>query len=664
MYTQFLSLFAAIAAASVTVACPGLDHEHSLAPRSQRGATQPNGGKSLVRPLTWGQVQVLHTTDIHGWYQGHLKASEPEPNYSADWGDFASFVSHMRKLAKKKGADLLVVDTGDLHDGAGLSDAARPVAGHDSDNFHSLIQYDVLSVGNHELYNYTIAHDTYQYFRPAQRKDGTNRYLASNVNITLPGATSSVPMGERFVKFKTDLGRRVTALGVLFDFTGQDKNLYVQKVDDMVKERWFDDAITEEPDFFLLAGHLPVRKDKWPVVINAVRAKHPDTPILVLGGHTHIRDCMTYDSNAVGIESGRYLETIGWLAVNSSSFHDHKHHGHAHQYHHRQHKFERRDDSAQAATSSNSTTVTFSRSYIDANRRNYAIHAGLTSTSKLDTPTGRQISKRLQKLADRLNLSHVFGVAPHDYYLDRVAPSDPDSLLNLLTNKVLPTVISTSNPERQGTPSIVLANSGSQRFDVYSGNLTRNDQYIVSPFLDAFLYIKDVQYQYAKQIVDQLNKAGAYRRSETYDTDAEKYARGEVDHIYTAWRRAQSVASVDERRHLAELDAHADAQQAATATLGYVTKDDCPGQGDDTVHTAIPYALQPDYIQSPPTGNLTVLSDSSPVDVVFVDFIQSSVISILNSLQKDKTYSTADVSVYNSLTTQDLYPKYAEKAWN
>jgi hypothetical protein len=33
-------------------------------------------------------------------------------------------------------------------------------------------------------------------------------------------------------------GRKVTSLGVLFDFTGNDHNTTVQKVEDMVKEAW------------------------------------------------------------------------------------------------------------------------------------------------------------------------------------------------------------------------------------------------------------------------------------------------------------------------------------------------------------------------------------------------------------------------------------------
>ena len=38
------------------------------------------------RPLEWGDINILHTTDTHGWLLGHQKSSFPEPNYR-----FASF---------------------------------------------------------------------------------------------------------------------------------------------------------------------------------------------------------------------------------------------------------------------------------------------------------------------------------------------------------------------------------------------------------------------------------------------------------------------------------------------------------------------------------------------------------------------------------------------
>jgi len=33
------------------------------------------------RDLVWGDFNVLHTTDIHGWLLGHQRTSWPEPNY-------------------------------------------------------------------------------------------------------------------------------------------------------------------------------------------------------------------------------------------------------------------------------------------------------------------------------------------------------------------------------------------------------------------------------------------------------------------------------------------------------------------------------------------------------------------------------------------------------
>lgn len=59
-------------------------------------------------PLEWGQLNFLHTTDTHGWLEGHLK----EQNYGADWGDYLSFTQRMKERADDLGVDLLLVDTG------------------------------------------------------------------------------------------------------------------------------------------------------------------------------------------------------------------------------------------------------------------------------------------------------------------------------------------------------------------------------------------------------------------------------------------------------------------------------------------------------------------------------------------------------------------------
>jgi 2',3'-cyclic-nucleotide 2'-phosphodiesterase (5'-nucleotidase family) len=103
----------------LAVACPDGDHAHEIMRRADPSVplTPPS------RPLVWGDVNIIHTTDSHGWLLGHQKTSFPEPNYrcvslihswsahlpytneyehvlSGDFGDFASFVAHMKDIAK------------------------------------------------------------------------------------------------------------------------------------------------------------------------------------------------------------------------------------------------------------------------------------------------------------------------------------------------------------------------------------------------------------------------------------------------------------------------------------------------------------------------------------------------------------------------------------
>lgn len=52
----------------------------------------------------------------------------------------------MKHKAGRLGVDLLLVDTGDLHDGNGLSDATKP-NGLLSNPIHQEVDYDVLAIG-------------------------------------------------------------------------------------------------------------------------------------------------------------------------------------------------------------------------------------------------------------------------------------------------------------------------------------------------------------------------------------------------------------------------------------------------------------------------------------------------------------------------------------
>lgn len=91
-------------------ACYGeLEHDVVLTRNVRRMQPDAQNATSLPRgPLPWGQLNFLHTTDTHGWLEGHIK----EQSFSGDFGDFVSFTKHMKQRARKLGVDLLLVDTG------------------------------------------------------------------------------------------------------------------------------------------------------------------------------------------------------------------------------------------------------------------------------------------------------------------------------------------------------------------------------------------------------------------------------------------------------------------------------------------------------------------------------------------------------------------------
>jgi hypothetical protein len=198
---------------------------------------------------------------------------------------------------------------------------------------------------------------------------------------------------------------------------------------------------------------------------------------------------------------------------------------------------------------------------------------------------------------------------------------------------------------------VLLANSGSQRFDIYKGPFTKNDQLTASPFTDAFLYIPDVPLSAASKLLPILNGEGEQRRSleSLAAREADAYARGWVGTRYRDWLRRMDQASDGPAR-----------RASGNATLGYVTKDSCPGTGDDTPHVALPYYSSPPFAQSA----LPAVAEDAPIDLVFVDFIETQLLGILNQVQSAVKYSTADVKTYSPVLANEVLGLYAEKAWN
>ena len=99
---------------------------------------------------------------------------------------------------------------------------------------------------------------------------------------------------------------------------------------------------------------------------------------------------------------------------------------------------------------------------------------------------------------------------------------------------------------------------------MYSGSFTKNDQLTASPFADSFLFIPNVTFSVANQVLPTLNHAGANQRRALdvlEEREKELYARGYVDTVYRRWLEEMDRRNEIERR------------AATNLTLGYVTTD-------------------------------------------------------------------------------------------
>lgn len=462
MMTKVLFLSALLWAALPAFGCENCQGEHVRnVPRMQPGAR--NATVAPRGPLAWGQLNFLHTTDTHGWLEGHLK----EQNYGADWGDFVSFTRHMKHKSGNLGVDLLLIDTGDLHDGNGLSDASSPNGALSNLVFEN-VDYDLLTIGNHELYVTDIAYETFNQFSKVYGE----RYLTSNVQILNNKTGEFEYIGSKFRYFTTAHGLRIMSFGVLYDFTGNSNVSRVIKAADLVKERWFLDAIQypEPIDLFLVIGHNPVRPtaggSTFGTLYKAIRGLRPDTPIQAFGGHTHIRDFAIFDEKSTGLESGRYCETVGWLSmsgINSSTFKGN--------VNPRGVPNPTQPAINVTATGGNLTksNLLYQRRYLDFNRLTFAYHAVGSQDNTFDFHSGERVTELITTDRTALNLTALYGCAPATYCQSCKPFGAEGNIFPLLATALATTVI---NQSRADIPRLIIINTGSVRFDLVEGPFT------------------------------------------------------------------------------------------------------------------------------------------------------------------------------------------------
>lgn len=604
---------------------------------AQPGAAQP--AAVPMRPLQWGRLNFLHTTDTHGWHGGHLQ----EGQYSGDWGDYVSFAAHMRAEADRRGVDLLVVDTGDRVEGNGLYDASSPKGRYTYDVFREQ-HLDLISSGNHELYVAATADREAAVSVP----NFPGAYIASNLDYVNPATGLPEPLAPRYRRLRTKhQGLRVTALGFLFDFTGNANNTVVHPVRKVVREPWFRSLAADyETDIFVVIGHVGIRMDEFKVVYAALREHHADTPIVFLGGHAHVRDATSYGPNSIAVASGRYLETIGWVSVDNLPA--------------------RRGS---LGTSPPKNEPTFARRYIDNNVLGLQHHSNTTADT-FPTEHGKRVSAFIGRARTRLELDHKIGCAPRTLWMSRAPHGSDDSVFTWLEQHVLPDVL---RPEsRRGRPTLALMNTGGIRFDIFEGRFTRDATYIVSPFVSGFRFVRDVPYAVASKVLEILN-AGGTILADAAGGDVRLMAVPEAwsGRDETAWAKADDYMPETDRGAQAALVGGTDRGGGGDEVLvsGYTTRDDFGNDGDDAVHSPIRFYQSPNCIQAqinmPPSAEgESGVNAAAPetVDLVFLDFIQPWVLVALR-LAGGRVYDDGDVEKYIEGTFSQLMEQWIAANW-
>lgn len=584
-------------------------------------AMQPSAAQPVAAPmraLQWAQLNFLHTTDTHGWHGGHLQESQ----YSADWGDYISFAKHMRASADERGVDLLLVDTGDRVEGNGLYDASTPKGQFTYDIYREQ-DIDLICTGNHELYQW----DTVERERNQTVPNYKDNYLASNLDYIDPKTGEAVPMAQRYKKFQTKNQKlNVVAFGFLFDFTGNANNTRVQKVADTIKEEWFQNAIREKPDIFVVIGHIGLRMDELKKIFDAIRKQNWFTPIAIFGGHAHVRDAITFDSRAYGIASGRYFETIGWMSV---------------------------DGIPKKSEDFNSMAVSFNRRYIDNNLYGLYAHTELNETT-FPTEHGRNVSKMITQARKEMNLDKRYGCAPQNYWMARTPYPSDDSIFTLLDQRILPDII--YNKTRKSIPRLAIINTGAIRFDIFKGPFTVDTTYIVSPFQSKMTYIPEVEYSVAKKVLALLNKQT--KILDMPDHDPRMMGPPEQWHItkdiiYPDLPPIKSLVQDDGQKPLSGPEDKPD------LVGGYTTKDDIGTDGDDAIHSPINFYVQPNCIQS----EIDFPKEGEPekVDLVFTDFITSWVLMALKFSGGD--YNATAVELWDEAPFTDMLAGWIKDNW-
>lgn len=390
-------------------------------------------------------------------------ANRHVPTQTADYGDYAALIEHMTNNHRSGKVELMALDTGDLVEGTGLSDATQ-IHGQMLFPIASKQLYTATTDGNHDIeYNDEVTTMKNNYINNLQQ-----RFLSSNTKLS-----DGKPLGNSYYVYTTEFGRRVLLLGYIFNFLQHSNNTRVIDMDVSVQEAYFKEAMTQPNiDIIITLNHIDPQGqiDLLNIQYNAIRKYHPNIPLVLLTGHAHKQYFSMFNTNAFTIESGKYFEVIGHITFD--------------------------------VCNSNITNV--QHEWIPTNLDTFYQITGTTSKN-FDTPLSLSMKQQIQTAYKQLDLGHVFGCAPATY-IPELPDTNSSSAYYLLINKIMPYYFL----KNETCTQYFITNTATIRSTIYQGTVTRDDIFSISPFKDRYMYFEKVSGSVLQQVVnylaDQLNQ--------------------------------------------------------------------------------------------------------------------------------------------------------------
>ncbi|MCJ1426622.1 hypothetical protein MMC29_004525 [Sticta canariensis] len=177
-----------------------------------------------------------------------------------------------------------------------------------------------------------------------------------------------------------------------------------------------------------------------------------------------------------------------------------------------------------------------------------------------------------------------------------------------------------------------------------------DDQFIVSPFLSSFQYIAEVPHEHAIKILDKINAKAMRRDLETRDFNFEPHTDACLDSASLKARSFPLTRGLQNRQ--------------TGGTLGHHTTDDFGDTGDDTPHKKSEYPNKEELPKNLQAASDGLGTDTKPVDVIFISYLNTSIIKALVDISgMNYTSSVKDYVDPKTLNTLTYLSKYAEKNW-